>query len=217
MENVVSQELIESFLNGEDPEQFIVGIEYDYKTNTIYKIIQDPEKGKVIIKDTFVPFLWVGDLTGLNFYQNNKSLQKGKMLEYSITIESLQTYDNVRLEAGLRYIVKSYKGYTNLLNFFKQGGIDPWNEKYKKYFQILSVSEQYLIQKRKRLFKGIVDYLDVYKLVFDIETTGLNPEINKIILIGVKTNRGYKRLIDALGGDDGERRCIEEFLMLLKN
>jgi DNA polymerase, archaea type len=215
MNEVISQEVIESFLNGEDPEEYIVGIEYDYKTNTIFKIIQDPKKGKIVKQDTFVPFLWVGDLTGLDFYKGSKATQKQKMAEHSITIEPLKTHNDVRLEAGLRFIVKSYKGYTNLINFFKQGGIDPWGEKYKKYFQILSVSEQYLVQKKKRLFKGIEDYSDVYKLMFDIETTGLNPETDKIILIGVKTNHGYKKLFDTTG-ENGEKRCIEEFFNVIR-
>lgn len=215
MPEIISQEVIEAFLNGEDPEQYIVGLEYDYKTNTIYKIIQDPEKGKIVKQDTIVPFLWVGDLSGLNFYQNSKALQKRKMQEHSITIEPLETYGDVRLEAGLRYLVKSYKGYSDLINFFKQGGIDPWGEKYKERFQIMSPVEQYLVQKKKRLFKGIENYFDVHRFVFDIETTGLNPEVDRIILIGVKNNRGLKKLIDTIG-ENGEKRCIEEFFKIIK-
>ena len=76
MKEIISQEVIENFLNGEDPEQYIVGIEYDYKSNTIYKIIQDPEKGKIIKEDTFVPFLWVGDLSGLNFMAEVRHYRK---------------------------------------------------------------------------------------------------------------------------------------------
>lgn len=215
MKEIISQEAIENFLNGSDPEEFIVGIEYDYRTNTIYKIIQDPERGKMVKQDTIIPFLWVGDLTGMNFYQDNKALQKKKMAEYGILIEPLKTYDNKRLENGLRYLVKSLKGYTELLNFFKQGGIDPWGEKYKGNFQILNPAEQYLIQKRKRLFKGVDDYSDVFRFVFDIETTGLNAETCKIILIGVKTNHGLQKTISAFG-DDGEKKCITEFFNLIR-
>ena len=72
MKEVISQEVIEGFLNGGDDEMYIVGVEYDYPTNTIYKIIQDPEQGKIIKSDTFTPFMWVGDLSGLNFYNNSK-------------------------------------------------------------------------------------------------------------------------------------------------
>lgn len=215
MNEVISQEVIENFLHGEDPEQYVVGIEYDYRTNKIYKIIQDPEKGKIVKSDTFIPFLWVGDLTGQNFYKNSKTQQKNKMAEFSITIEPLQTHGDVRLEAGLRYLVKSYKGYTALISFFKQGGIDPWGEKYKHLFQVLSPAEQYLIQKRKRLFKGIENYSDVHRLMFDIETEGLNPEVDKINLIGVKDNRGLRMIIDA-HGENGEKKCIETFFNIIR-
>ena len=113
------------------------------------------------------------------------------------------------------FLVKSLKGYSELLSFFKQGGIDPWGEKYKKYFQILSPVEQFLIQKKKRLFKGIEDYSEVHRMVFDIETTGLDPEKSRIILIGIKDNYGLQKIIDTFG-EDGEKRCIEEFFEAIK-
>lgn len=215
MQEIISQEVIENFLHGEDPEKYIVGVEYDYRSNRIFRIIQDPVQGKIIKPDTFTAFLWVGDLTGLDFYNNSKERQKKKMGEHGILIEPLKTYDEPRLQNGLRYMVKSLKGYSHLVDFFKQGGIDPWKDPYKKYFQLFSPVEQYLIQKRKRLFKGLELYDDVHRMVFDIETTGLDPQTDKIILIGVKTNRGFKKVISALG-DDGEKHCIEEFFKVIK-
>jgi DNA polymerase elongation subunit (family B) len=215
MAEVISQETIEGFLNGWDPEEFIVGVEYDYRTNKIYKIIQDPERGKIVKQDTIVPFLWVGDLTGFNFYQNNKALQKKKMGEYGILIEKLETHGNERLELGMTHLVKCMKGYTELINFFKQGGIDPWGEKTKQLFTILNPAEQYLIQKKKRLFKGIEEYSGVHRFVFDIETTGLDPETCNIILIGVKDNRGMTETISAFG-EDGEKKCIERFFNIIR-
>jgi DNA polymerase elongation subunit (family B) len=215
MKEVISQEIIESFLNGGDPEEYIVGVEYDYQTNLIFKIIQDPEKGKIIQQDTFIPFMWVGDLSGLNFYNNSKSIQKKKMGEFGILIEKLETHGNSRLENGMTHLVKSIKGYTELINFFKFGGLNPWDENVRHCFTILSPVEQYLVQKKKRLFKGIDDYSGVHRFVFDIETTGLEPETNKIILIGLKDNRGLEKTIPAFG-DDGEKKCIEEFFKYIK-
>ena len=214
MQQIISQEVIEDFLNGSDPEKYIVGIEYDYMTNKISKIIQDPEKGKYIVEDTFTPFLWVGDLSEFNFYGGNKSLQRKKMNEYGILSSKLETGGNDRMEAGLKHIVKSLKGYRELLSFFKEGGVDPWGEKYKSQFQILSVAEQYLIQKKKRLFKGIEEYSEVHRMVYDIETTGLDPEKDKIILIGVKDTKGYRKLLNAFG-EDGEKNCITEFFEII--
>lgn len=213
--NVISQEVIEKFLYGSDEEKYIVGVEYDYPTNSIYKIIQDPEKGKIIKKDKFTPFLWVSNLNNLNFYGNSKTKQKEMMGHYGIIIEKLDTYNNERLENGMKFLVKSMKSYTHLINFFKSGGIDPWGEKYKSNFIILSPSEQYLIQKKKRLFKGIEDYSEIHRFVFDIETTGLDPINNKIILIGVKDNRGYQETFSALG-ENGEKESIIKFFNKIK-
>ena len=216
MKEVISQEVIENFLNGGDDEKYIVGVEYDYPSNSISKIIQDPIKGKIVKTDSFVPFLWVGDLSNLNFYGNSKSTQKQMMGKYGIIIEKLETHGNQRLENGMKFLVKSIKSYTDLINFFKTGGLDPWGEEVRKHFTILSPVEQYLVQTRKRLFKGIEDYGDVYRFVFDIETTGLDPETCKIILIGVKDNRGLQETISAFG-EDGEKKCIERFLKYIKD
>jgi DNA polymerase elongation subunit (family B) len=215
MKEVISQEVIENFLNGGDDEKYIVGVEYDYPTNTISKIIQDPDKGKIVKSDSFVPFLWVGDLTEFNFYGGSKAKQKQMMGKYGIIIEKLETHGDERLESGMKFLVKSIKTYTDLISFFKTGGIDPWGENTKKCFTILSPVEQYLVQTRKRLFKGIEDYGDVYRFVFDIETTGLDPETCHIILIGVKDNRGLQETIPAFG-EDGEKKCIERFFQLIK-
>jgi DNA polymerase elongation subunit (family B) len=216
MKEVISQEVIENFLNGGDDENYIVGVEYDYPTNTIYKIIQDPEQGKIVKQDTFTPFIWVGDLSGLNFYNNSKATQKKRMGEFGILIEKLDTHGNNRLENGMTHIVKSIKSYTDLISFFRMGGLNPWDEKYRQYFTILNPVEQYLIQKKKRLFKGIDDYSGVHRFVFDIETTGLDPETCNIILIGVKDNRGLNVTIPAFGAD-GEKKCIEEFFKFIKD
>ncbi len=216
MKEVISQEVIENFLNGGDPEEFIVGVEYDYPTNKIYKIIQDPIQGKIIKEDTFTPFMWVGDLSGLNFYGNSKSIQKKRMGEFGILIEKLETGGNERLEAGMKFLVKSIKSYTDLISFFRMGGLNPWDEKVRQHFTILSPVEQYLIQKRKRLFKGIDDYGGVHRFVFDIETTGLDPETCNIILIGVKDNRGLNETIPAFG-ENGEKTCIERFFQHIRN
>ncbi len=51
-----TEQEIESFLHGNDPEEFIVAIEFDYASNSIYKIKEIPGKGKEIRKDTFISF-----------------------------------------------------------------------------------------------------------------------------------------------------------------
>ena len=207
---MVPQEEIERFLLGEDDEKYIVSLEYDYKSSKIYKVIQDPVKGKLLRPDTFIPFAWVGDLKGKNFYKNDKHAQKRAMSENGIIIEKLDTHDDERLENGLRYLVKTTKSYSNLVKFFKGGGLDPWGRDNTDSIQILSPVEQYLIQKSKRLFKGFDEYDEIHRFVFDIETTGLDPKTSKIFLIGMKDNRGFLKLLSAQNEDE-ERQMIVDF------
>jgi len=205
---------IESFLHGNDPEEHIVAIEYDYASNQIYKIKEIPGKGKEIRKDNFIAFAWVGDLKDLNFYKGSKALQKEAMTKYGIVIDKLETRGNERLEKGLTFMVKSLKGYRELIQFFRDGELDPWGDKGKDKIQILSPVEQYLISKEKRLFKGYEDYDDVTRLVFDLETTSLEPKDGRIFMIGIKTNKGYNRVIECID-ESQERGAIIEFFKVI--
>ena len=211
---MISTEEIESFLHGNDPEEFIVAIEFDYASNSIYKIKEIPGKGKEIRKDTFIPFAWVGDLRNLNFYGNSKEAQKAAMTKYGIMIEKLETHENERLEKGMTFMVKSLKGYRELIQFFRDGNLDPWGEKGKDKIMILPPVEQYLISKEKRLFKGFENYNEVTRLVFDLETTSLEPKDGRIFMIGIKTNKGYHRVIECID-EDQEKGAIIEFFNVI--
>jgi len=193
---MITNEEIRSFLEGNDPEEFIVAIEFDYVTDSIYKIKEIPGKGKAIIKDNFVPFAWVGDLKGLNFYNGSKLEQKAAMSKHKIVIEKMETHGNERLENGLTYLVKCLGGYRALTQFFREGGIDPWGEKVRDLFLMLPPVEQYLIQKEKRLFKGYEEYNDITRFVFDLETTSLEPKHGRIFMIGMKSNKGFHEVIE---------------------
>ena len=207
---MVPQEEIERFLHGEDDEKYIVALEYDYKSDKIFKVIQDPIKGKLLRMDTFIPFAWVGDLRSKNFYKGNKDFQKKAMSENGIIIEKLEDHGDERLKNGLTFLVKTTKSYSNLVNFFKGGGLDPWGRDNSDCITILSPVEQYLIQKSKRLFKGFDEYDEIHRFVFDIETTGLDPKTSKMFLIGMKDNRGFLKLLSAQNEDE-ERQMIIEF------
>ena len=211
---MISQEEIKSFLEGNDPEEHIVSIEFDYVTDSIYKIKEIPGQGKTIKKDNFIAFAWVGDLHGLNFYQSSKGLQKEAMSKYGIMIEKLETNGHERLEKGLKFMVKSLKGYRSLIQFFRDGGLDPWGEKTKDLVIVLPPVEQYLIQKEKRLFKGFEEYNDITRFVFDLETTSLEPKDGRIFMIGIKTNKGYQKVIEC-SNEDEERRGLVEFFRII--
>jgi DNA polymerase elongation subunit (family B) len=211
---MIPQEEIKNFLEGNDPEKYIVAVEYDYVSDKIYKIKEIPGKGKEIQRDTLISFAWVGDLRGQNFYSSSKALQKEAMTKHGIIIEKLRTDGNERLENGLTFLVKSMKGYRNLIQFFREGGVDPWGENTKDLITLLSPVEQYLISKEKRLFKGFEEYNDITRFVFDLETTALEPKDGRIFMIGMKTNKGFMKVIECKDADE-ERRGLVEFFRII--
>ena len=52
-----TQEEIQEFLLGNDPEEYIVALEYGWRSGRIYKIKEYPDRGKVVESDTFIPFV----------------------------------------------------------------------------------------------------------------------------------------------------------------
>ena len=112
---------------------------------------------------------------------------------------------------GLTYLIKTTKTYRDLVSFFRQGGLNPWDADNRDAILILSPIEQYLVQKKKRLFKGFEEYDDIHRFVFDLETTALNPEDGRIFMVGMKDNRGFEKVIEVEDNDISETEAICEF------
>jgi DNA polymerase elongation subunit (family B) len=188
------------FLEGKDEQKYIVAVESSYRENHVYLIIHDPEKGKYIEKHRFRPFLWLKEFDSSKFYKGNRDEMRRKMIEYGIKIKTLNYADNdgyeiERLKNGYKFLVQTNQSYSKLLDFFKMGGMDSNDERYKEFFLKLGTTEQFLIQTGKRLFKGFEDYNEIHRLTFDIETTGLNPDSSSIFEIGIKDNRGFEHVL----------------------
>jgi hypothetical protein len=79
---------------------------------------------------------------------------------------------------------------------------------------ILSPVDQYLISKGKRLFKGFDSYDDITRLVFDLETTALEPTDGRIFMIGIKTNKGYSKIIECINEEDEANGIVEFFKII---
>ena len=123
---------IKLFLEGHDPEKYIVAIELDQtgdwsvdESNRVYTFIDDPKKGKMIKTQKFTPFLWTKSLRGSGFYGDDIEKMRKEAKKYGIFTEKLRTDDNERLEDGFKFIVKTTGTYRDLINFFKRGGLDP--------------------------------------------------------------------------------------------
>ena len=132
-------EEIQKYLEGYDEQKYIVGIESSYHENKVHLIIHDPEKGKRIEKHKFHPFMWMKNPDINKLYGGDRREIKRKMREFSISFKQLITSvegleDIPRLINGFKYIVHSKKTYTDLINFFKQGGMDPFAEENRGKF-----------------------------------------------------------------------------------
>ena len=215
---------INRYLEGSDDEKYITSIELDQtgdysvdNSNLVYRVIDDPKKGKMIKKGKFTPFLWTKNLRGSGFYGDNIEEMKEMARKFGIYTEKLHTGDNDRLEDGFKFMVKTSGTYRDLINFFTRGGLNPFQNNDKVC--MLQPIEQYMIQTGKRLFKGFEEYEEVHKLIFDIETTSLEPQDGHIFLIGIKDNRGYRKIVDSyedgVWTENGERRMIKEFFEIL--
>lgn len=215
----LSKEEIKDFLEGRDPQKYIVSVESSYDQNFVSLIINDPETGKRIEKHKFRPFVWMKTPDMSKFFNGDRRLIKNKMREHMITIKPLQVEDNndnvhPRLDSGFKFLVQTRGSYRNIINFFKESGFDLQKEENRKHFLSIGTTEQFLIQTGKRLFKGFDDYADLVRFSFDIETTSLTPQDGRILQIGMKDNRGFEHVLE-IENEDEERNAIQTFFMLI--
>lgn len=210
----INKEIIEDFLHGSDPQKYIVAAEPQYGKPIISLIINDPDKGKYIENHKFVPFLWFKEEVVKVLYKGNRVKIYEASKKFDVKITRLKTsnpegYTPERMENGYKFIAKCKNSYNDLIQFFKEGGVDVFNETYKKYFVMFSPVEQFFIQTGKRLFKGFDDYNDLHRLQFDLETEGLVASKHAIFQIGVSDNRNSKIILETTGNTPQERRNSE--------
>ena len=202
---------IESFLEGRDPQKYIIAIESNYSENYVDLIINDPETGKRIERHNYKPFVWLKQDVSAILYGGNKTRLREARAKFNIKLKPLIISDDSgfipdRMENGYKFIAETTNGYSSLNSFFREGGVDIWNEKYKGLFLALPPSEQFLIQSGKRLFKGIDDYNGLHRLQFDLETAGLDASRHEIFQVGIKDNHGFEIILETKGDTPKERR-----------
>ncbi len=218
----VSFDEIEEFLEGRDPQKYIVAIEAAYHKSEVYLVINDPEKGKRIETHTYKPFLWIADGVADYMYGGSRNAFKKGMAKFGVKFKALRIADGdgivpQRMEDGFKYMAECSGSYSDMLNFFKEGGIDVFSQTHiagtdieqRSLFVTFPPAEQFLISTGKRLFKGMDDYNDVHRMQFDLETEGLTAATDPIFQIGIKDNKGYERVLEVKGNTPQEKRDSE--------
>lgn len=232
MKSEVTKEQIHSFLNGHNPMERIVKIEGDYNDDKMSVIYRDENGIKKVSHEPFYPFCWAKQSAARGLYNGNRSLIKTKLQQYHISCKGLRISDsegNVpeRMERGYRVMFKanSPMSYQKFMQFFKEGGRPIYpnqndsNYGLKEYI-VVNPIEQFMIQTGKRQFKTYDDYDQLIRLEFDLETEGLDPQKDAISQIGIRTNKGFEKIIPILGeGEEklaNEIRGLEEFFKVIK-
>lgn len=224
-------EEVHKFLTGRDPMERIVNIECDYSDDRV-SIIYKTENGDKRIKlDDFKPFVWAKNSVAVRMFDGDRKELKKQMLNYGIGVKALITTFTKnevsnRLENGYKYIfyAKRKMSYQTFLTFFQKAKTPIYGDKKKKdindkivssrEFLAVTPVEQYMISTSRRLFKGYNGYDELKRLQFDLETQGLNPEIHAIDQIGIRTNKGFEKIITITG--EGEERKLNELSAIIE-
>ena len=230
----ITEERVNTFLNGHDPMEHIITIECDYADDQVSIVYVNDKGQKRIRLDNFKPFLWAKHSAAVRMFEGDKEKLRNKLRSYGIGIKKLiTTMDGTtqeRLENGYKYMFYATRkmSYQRFLMFFNESGVPLYERKKKgeempsstKEYIAVSPVEQYMIETGRRLFKGYDNYDDLLRFTFDLETQGLNPRIHRIEQIGMHTNKGFDKVIAIEGNnkeelDASELKGIDEFLHTL--
>ena len=75
---------------------------------------------------------------------------------------------------------------------------------------VLPPEEQYLVATGRTYFRGL-EYDDVRRLQFDLETTGLDPDVDRVFLIALRGPGGEHELLEAAADDDAsEAKLLQQ-------
>ena len=231
--NKVTKETIDRFFEGHDPMERIVKMECGYDDDKV-SIIYKNEKGeKRVRREEFKPFLWAKVKAAQMLYKGNRDVVRKKLTEYGIGCKALRVNRNdgiipERMENGykLMFYAKGAMSYSKFMRFFQEGGVPIYakpNDSPEKQdcYIVVSPVEQFMMYSGKRMFKGYDDYNDLLRMIWDIESTGLEAEKDTINQIGVRTNKGFEKIISIEGrGEErfnNETKGIGQFVSSIKD
>lgn len=205
----ISKEEIKTFLEGRDKQERIVNLEYSYQDDFIKVYYRNENDDKCVSKEPFYPFLWAKKDACINLCGGNRAKVKDLLNRYHIWIKALDV-TNIQgevvkeMEDGYTFMFYANRpmSYSKFLEFFRMAGNPVYSKKKddksqdkksgSKQYLAVTPQEQYLISTGKRFFKGYEDYDDVLRLIFDLETTGLNTKKDRIEQFGIRFNRPVK-------------------------
>ena len=234
-------EAVKTFMEGHDPEERIVDITTNYRDPFVKVYYRDEDDNKCVSERPFYPFVWAKKevCVKMKKFIMDNNICGGSMArmmgKYGIFVKELSTKNNdgqavESMESGYCFLFYATRpmSYSDFLKFFKEAGHPIYRDRKDgqeelaknktKYYLTATPEEQYLISTGKRYFKGYNDYDETLRMIFDLETTGLDTKNDKIEQIGVRFNRPVKykgktftfERVFAVEGETEEERAASE-------
>ena len=219
---IATNEEVDVFLKGTDPQERIINIECGYDDRQATVIYRDENGVKHYDLHDFYPFCWAKQEAGRLMFDGDRTMLRMKMQEYGISCKGLIVANEKgevpeRMENGYRVMFFATRPMSNttFTRFFDEAKVPlrP-NEKHKTYgkrlYLTVAPEEQFMMATGKRLFKGYDSYDDLVRFSFDLETEGLEARKrdHKISQFGYRTNKGFEKIITVEG--DGEEKRVNE-------
>lgn len=204
----ITQEEISNFMCGSDPQERIVNITYTYGKPYMNVFYRDKNDNKCVSKENYYPFLWATGRACAKLCEGNRTEIKKLLIKFNIGVKKLSNVNSNgevvhEFDSGYMFMFFALKpmSYSQFQQFFKSAGNPIYktknnNIKYSTFsdnendeYLVVSPVEQFMIHTGKRFFKGYDDYDQVLRMIFDLETEGLNPQKDRLKLNGVRLNR----------------------------
>lgn len=219
----ITTNVINSFIEGNDPQKGIVNLEYSYKDDFIKVYYRNENDEKCMTTHPFIPFLWAKKSACVKLCDGDREELKDLMRRKRIGVKALDT-TNTEGEV-VPEILNGYTfmffalgpmSYSDFLSFFREARNPVYSDKKdkksdSKQYLCVTPQEQFLISTGKRFFKGLEDYDQLLRMVFDLESTGLNTEKDRIEQFGIRFNRpviyhGKKYIFEKIYTTEGETK-----------
>lgn len=207
----ITKEDINVFLNGHDDQERIVNLEYSYQDNFIKVYYRNENDDRCVGREPFYPFVWATKEACQKLCNGDRNKVRELLNRYNIWVKKLDVTNTngevvKEMENGytFKFYAKSPMSYSKFLEFFKKAGNPissrkkkdekptPQDKKAERQYLAVTPKEQFLISTGKRFFKGYDDYNDVLRMIFDLETTGLDTKKDRIEQFGIRFNRPVK-------------------------
>lgn len=246
----ISLEEIGKFMDGRDPEERIVNLLYSYQDPFITIVYRNKNDQKCTRRENFYPFVWATLHACQSLCGGDRVKLKSLMRDYSIGVKKLRTTNQdgqeiAEFNNGYTFMFYATKPmcYSRFLKFFKDCNYPIQRDKKDKkgndiivakadeaQFLTVTPQEQFMISTGKRFFKGYTDYNDLLRMIFDLETEGLDPRKHRIKLNGIRMNRAvtingkeykdFERIFDIKGNtkeekDKSELKIIDTMLRII--